>query len=117
MHYSVSHSSSIHSTSSAFGKSNKNIAKNRKIGIGQEEWDKMKKKISSVWQSPLKELFDSNTGAIKQGNPLTESAIDYIEKEWISRQIHFAHYSVNQYIHIGHFSSQRAKGTFQTKNM
>ena len=60
-------------------------------------------------QSPTKELFDSNWEAFRQDNPLTESAVDYIEKEWISRQIHFAHYSINQYMHISHFSSQGAE--------
>src|SRR5438309_6426319 len=50
---------------------NKNIAKNCKIGIEQEEWDTMMKKLNSVWQSPTKELFDSNWEAFRQDNPLT----------------------------------------------
>ena len=68
------------------------IAKNCKFGIEQEEWEKIIKELNLVWKSDMKELFDSNWQAFKSANRLPPLAIDYIEKEWISRQIHFAHY-------------------------
>src|SRR4051794_26034903 len=79
---------------------NKNIAKNCKIGIKQEEWDKIMKDLNLVWKSHTKEMFDTNWQAFKSTNQLSPSAITYIEKEWISRQVHFAHYSINKYMHV-----------------
>ena len=46
-----------------------------------------------------------NWQAFKSANRLPLLAIDYIEKEWISCQIQFAHYSVNKYMHVDHLSS------------
>ena len=65
------------------------------------------KELNLVWKSDTKELFDSNWQAFKSANRLPPLAIEYIKKEWISRQIHFAHYSVNKYMHVDHLSSQR----------
>ncbi len=67
------------------------------------------KELNLVWKSDTKELFDSNWQAFKSANRLPPLAIEYIEKEWISRQIHFAHYSVNKYMHVDHLSSQRGE--------
>jgi Zinc knuckle len=54
-------------------------------------------------------MFDTNWQAFKSTNQLSPSAIACIEKEWISRQVHFAHYSINKYMHVNHLSSQRAE--------
>src|SRR5436305_1020795 len=52
---------------------NKNIAKNCKFGIEQEEWDKIRNELNLVWKSPTKMMFDTNW--FKSSHQLPPSAI------------------------------------------